>query len=570
MPDEFFVLQMNLLKYFLHFLSQNKFGWVFLMLIAVAGCVIALVIAVIPLMAAQFLIQVVLPDGNQQLLVSFTLMLALFVLVIIAANWLSHYLLHRLLSKFLLQVRTEIFKKLLEQPSSGYISFSAHKISAYFSKYMEKLYCDIAAIGNCMTQDAFIVIGLFAVMIWLSPDVSVLVFTLLLIVFLVKQIFNVDIYQREQLNRKQHEIYGSMASVLHHSRMVYLDQGIKQEIRYIRNMLKQFQNILLKQAYQTKLLKLLSVVFLVSASAGIFYYLLQQLTLNLLPAEDVIAFVVAGLMLVYPLKQLLSVNLPLKNCDAALRAVFAQLGLDTQTVIEDTPTPYIKTVKGKLRFEGVSYKDDDHLKLSCFDLEIALGERVALINSDACVNTLLADLVCGFKQPTTGRILLDNIDISQVDHVVLNNNIAWVAPDKNLLNDTVAANIAYGNLRCSSEIAITTAAHTSQAMEFIRDLPHGLQTKLGYDYSLSDDQRQRILIARALLKRPKIVILDERSGYFDVSHPFLLQALHTLLNNRIVLIISARSVLQQFADQSLDPANLNLSFSTDSNSAVGR
>ncbi len=150
--------------------------------------------------------------------------------------------------------------------------------------------------------------------------------------------------------------------------------------------------------------------------------------------------------------------------------------------------------------------------------------------------------------------LYDDNDIKWINSAELCSNIAWIAPDEDLLSDTVAINIAYGSARCSKEMAITTAAHASRAMEFIRKLPQGLQTKINQPaLLLSDAERQRILIARVLLKDPSLIILDETTAYFDTDDTALMQALQVLLNNRTALILSSRRAMLDLAEYQFDP-----------------
>jgi putative ABC transport system ATP-binding protein/subfamily B ATP-binding cassette protein MsbA len=448
----------------------------------------------------------------------------------------------------------KIFRKLLIF-SPTCVDFSTNKISLHFLENLDKLYHDAVSLGIRLTRDLFVAVGLFSVMVWLSLDISILALTLLVITFFIRQIFYTNIYQYDVLNQKRYEISEVISRTLYHNRIIYLDQGAEQENKHIQSILKKFQHTLLKQVYRTELLKLLIFVFLIGIVTGFFYYYLQQLALNLLSVEDALTLIMAGFMLIYPLKRLFGTNLLVEKCNTELRFIFSLIDRDAEEIIQYTSITQIKYVKGELKFEEVSYKDNqNNIRLPCFNLKIILGKKISLVNPNNDINTLFADLVCGFKQPSTGKILLNNKDIYQIGYAELHSNIAWITPDKDLLSDTVAANIAYGNFRCSTEIAIITAAHASQAMEFIRKLPYGLQTRLNKCNSLlSTDQRQRILIARALLKEPSIVILDESSAYFDTNNIFLMRALCVLMSNRTVFIISSRPVLQQFADQLLDP-----------------
>lgn len=558
MPDKQPMIQIGLLK---RFLTRNGSCWVFLILILIINGLVALSASLIPFMAGQLFVQI-LPGGNQQLLQALPLVQAVLLLTIVIANWSGYYVIYRLLDRLILDVRIEVLKKLLALPPTC-SGFSANTISLYFFESIEKLRRSAIKLTTCLSRDFPVVIGLFAVMIGLNPDVSLLIFIMLVIMLFVRQIFYVGAHQQNILLQRHHKISEMLLRILSHSRVVYLDKSCKQETEHFRNVFKRLQLASLKQLYQIKLLELLAVIFLIGIVTGFFYYFLQQLVLNLLTVEDAVIFFTAVLMLVFPLRQLFRVNFLLQQCGEALHIIFSLLDKDPAGMIaENTDTARSERAQGKLEFEAVSYENRrKNLWLPSFDLEIASGKKIALINRDSYVNKLLADLVCRFEQPLTGRILLDGKDINRIDHAGLCDNIAWISPDEDLLSDSVAANIAYGSSRCSKEIAVTTAAHASQAMEFICKLPHGLQTepeKCGVVFS--DDQRQRILIARALLKNPGIIILDESVACFDTDNVFLMRALHVLLRNRTALILSSRPAMLDLADQTFDPENMNTSF----------
>ncbi|SCX23006.1 putative ABC transport system ATP-binding protein/ATP-binding cassette, subfamily B, MsbA [Nitrosomonas eutropha] len=554
MPDKRLVIQIELLK---RFLTWNGSHWTSFIIIIVVGGLAAISASLIPLIAGQLFTQI-LPGGNRQLLQSLPLILVVLLLIIVIASWSGYYVIHRLLDGLILDIRVEIFKKLLILPPAC-SDLPVNTISLYFFKSIEKLYRNAISLGICLYRDSLIVVGLFSIMIWLNPDISLLILTVLAAVLLIRQIFYANTYQRSMLDQEQHEVSRVISKTLRHSRVIFLDKGYKQEVERIRNVFRQLQLTLLRQIYQTGLLELLASIFLAGIFTGILYYFLQQLVLGQLTAEDAVAFFTAGLMLVFPLKRLSHINLLLQQCNEALHFIFSLLDQNSEMVVENTHVVRVERAKGELRLESVSYKDyQEKSWLPYFNLEIAPGKKTALINHDVRINKLFADLVCGFEQPSTGRILLDDKDISRISYAELCGNIAWITPDEDLLTDTIAANIAYGSLRCSKEIAITTAAHASQAMEFICKLPHGLQTKLKKcNDVLSDDQRQRILIARALLKDPGIIILDESVACFDTDNPFLMRALRVLLSNRTVLILSARPAILDLADQLLDLGNLD-------------
>jgi len=204
----------------------------------------------------------------------------------------------------------------------------------------------------------------------------------------------------------------------------------------------------------------------------------------------------------------------------------------------------IARARGDIRFENVSfyYGAPDRLALDGITLDINPGETVALVGSSGSGKTTLANLVPHFYRPTAGRILLDGTDVETLTLASLRANIALVSQDVVLFNDTVAANIAYGVMRDTSETEIVTAAEAAHAMEFIRQMPQGLQTMVGENgVKLSGGQRQRLAIARALLKNAPVLILDEATSALDSeSERHVQAALDALMQGRTTIVIAHR------------------------------
>jgi len=552
MPDKQPAIQIELLNRFFHLGGNHLIA---LVAILITSGLFALAVASIPLIIGQFFTQI-LPGGNWQLLHFLPLVLATLLIIAIFTSRSIHYVIERSLNRTILDMRAALFRKLLTLPPA-YSNFSVETIPLYFFQTIEKLCHNVCLSIIYLSRDLLTVIGLTATMVWLNPEMSLLTITVMAATFFIEQLFQSNIHQQNTLKQKQHDVSGILSKALQLRRGVHLDKGYAQKVRHIRNSFEQLQNLQLKHAAQTHMLVLLTFTFLTGIFTVFLYAFLQQLSLNLLTPGDAVAFFTAGAMIIFPLKRLSAVSLLLKQCSEALQIIFPLLDRDSGTIEEPFHITRLEQSKGKLRFEGVSYQETHkELQLPSTDLEIAPGQKIALINQDANINRLFADLVCRFVTPSTGRILLDDKDIKQLNTAELRQHIAWIAPDEDLLSDTIAANIAYGSSNCSNEIVITTTAHSSRAMEFIRKLPHGLQTKTNKpDLELSDDQRQRILIARALLKKPCIVVLDETTACFNTENTALLQALQELLDNRTILILSSRPAMLALSDKRFDPAN---------------
>lgn len=219
----------------------------------------------------------------------------------------------------------------------------------------------------------------------------------------------------------------------------------------------------------------------------------------------------------------------------------------------DTGTEELVRTKGDIRFEDVKlvYERNNHVALRGVDLACAPGTVTALVGRSGSGKSSLVSLLPRFYEPTDGRILIDGRDYRQYKLPSLRKQIAWVGQHVVLFDDTVAANIAYGEMAGASEAEITAAAQAANAMEFIERLPEGLNTRIGQGgNSLSGGQRQRIAIARAILKNAPILVLDEATSALDTESERLIQdALARLMRDRTTLVIAHRLSTIEHADQ---------------------
>lgn len=185
--------------------------------------------------------------------------------------------------------------------------------------------------------------------------------------------------------------------------------------------------------------------------------------------------------------------------------------------------------------------DPDVPVLKGITLTINKGEMTALVGSSGAGKTTLADLIPRFYEPIQGNIFVDSIDIKEFDVASLRRKIAVVSQDTFIFNASVRNNIAYGVMNLD-ELAIREAAQMANALEFIEEMPEGLETLLGdRGVRLSGGQRQRIAIARALLRNPDILILDEATSALDsVTEKLIQDSLEKLSQGRTVIAIAHR------------------------------
>lgn len=196
-----------------------------------------------------------------------------------------------------------------------------------------------------------------------------------------------------------------------------------------------------------------------------------------------------------------------------------------------------------MRFENVTHQYDGAEKPSVkdFSLDVKAGETVALVGASGAGKTTLINLIPRFWVPSSGEIYLDGIAQSSVTLKSLREQISLVSQDVILFDDTIAANIAYGNEGATRE-QIEEAARAAYLMPFVETLPKGLDTQVGEAGSkLSGGQKQRISIARALLKNAPILLLDEATSALDTeSEKYIQKSLDELMKGRTTFVVAHR------------------------------
>ena len=253
-------------------------------------------------------------------------------------------------------------------------------------------------------------------------------------------------------------------------------------------------------------------------------------------------FISALLIAVGPARALGTLNSVLQEGTAAATRVFA--GIDSKAmVIESESAKSLIKPKGNLVFKNVSYSYSDK-KLSALNdinLEILPGEHIAIVGPSGSGKSTLVNLIFRFFDPETGKIIFDDQDIRFLKLSSLRENIAIVSQETSLLYGSVHENIAYGD-NTATKNQILKAAIEADADQFIQKLPKGYDTLVGENgENLSGGEKQRISIARAVLKNPAVLILDEPTSALDAStEERIKNALHKVSASRTTITIAHR------------------------------
>jgi ATP-binding cassette subfamily B protein len=212
----------------------------------------------------------------------------------------------------------------------------------------------------------------------------------------------------------------------------------------------------------------------------------------------------------------------------------------------------VDQVRGEIEFEAVrfQYEDTNVDAVHDFSLRVSAGENIALVGHSGAGKSTVLNLVIGFVRPTSGRILLDGRDMSTIDLRTYRRFLSVVPQDSILFEGTVRENITYG-MRDIRDAAVESALRDANALDFVQDLPDGMETHIGErGAKLSGGQKQRLAIARALIRNPRVLILDEATSALDVESEALIQeALARLMRGRTTLVVAHRLSTIRNADR---------------------
>ena len=282
--------------------------------------------------------------------------------------------------------------------------------------------------------------------------------------------------------------------------------------------------------------------------AIIIYYGGTQYIEGSITMGTIVAFVSYVGNLIEPVRRLGLIIPSIAIAGAASERIFDVL--DTNSQVQDEPgAKPIKQIKGRVRFENVSFHYGRNQILKDISFDVQPGQKVALLGLTGSGKSSIINLIPRFYDPSSGSILVDEMDIRKMTLKSLRCQIGIVLQETTLFASTIRENIAFGNEKATDDEVIA-AARAAQAHEFIMQTRQGYQTRVGErGVTLSGGQKQRIAIARALLMNPRILILDDATASVDTTTEQLIQqALARLIKGRTTFVIAHRLSTVRNAD----------------------
>lgn len=270
---------------------------------------------------------------------------------------------------------------------------------------------------------------------------------------------------------------------------------------------------------------------------------------DFLDPGDFLAYIVIFSQVIQPLKSLSSAGYNIRKGAASIERIEQLIKEDI--AIKEKPNPInLSTFTGSIEFKNVGFSYEDKVVLNGINLSIQKGKSIALVGSSGAGKSTLADLLPRFHDVSSGALLIDNKDIREYSLESIRLNMGIVTQEPILFNDTIARNIGLG-MENPTEEMIINAAKIANAHNFIMLKEEGYETNIGErGNKLSGGEKQRITIARAVLKNPPILILDEATSSLDTESERLVQdAINNLMQDRTSIVIAHRLSTIRHADE---------------------
>ena len=291
------------------------------------------------------------------------------------------------------------------------------------------------------------------------------------------------------------------------------------------------------------------VPLLIYVAAGLVMYRLGN---NRLSVGDVTVIVALVTRLHHPVDQLLNVQVDVLRSMALFTRIFDYF--DLKPKVESPEEGYApETAEGTIAFEGVSFSyPEEKPLLRDVSFRVEAGRTVAIVGSSGSGKSTLVNLLPRLYDVQSGRVTLDGVDLREWDLTALRRQVASVTQETYLFNDTIRANLLYAKPD-ATQAELEAACRDANIHQFIESLPQGYDTEVGNrGFKLSGGEKQRLSIARAILKSPKVLILDEATSSLDsISESMIQKAIEPLLSGRTSVVIAHRLTTILAADEIL-------------------
>lgn len=439
------------------------------------------------------------------------------------------------------EIRKSVFERIEKFSLTNIKKYETGELISRLTSDVQKL-SEVFSWGVIDACHSIIVLLIsISIMLYLSYTLTLMLFLILPAIYIVTVIFQKNIlkFQRKvrDYNSKIIRSYTESLSYIKTIKALGIEDKKKKEFKAYNEKYRKYNllSILISAIFVP------TVMFVASIGVGFaFNFSSISVMRNVMTYGAFLSFLTYSFQIFEPFKMLAQIFTDLKSAQASAERVF-QILYEEDEILEEEESDL--DFEGNIKFENVSfhYFDDDKLILKDFNFEIKNGESVAFIGSTGSGKSTIVNLICKFYNPTSGDIYLDGINYRNIDKTCLYNNLGYVLQQPQLFSISIKENIKFGNENATDE-EILKVCNLLGIDEFISKLPNGIDTVIGETgYNISGGQKQLISFARALIKNPKLLILDEATSSIDTETEKIIQnKMKDILKGKTSIIVAHR------------------------------
>jgi len=480
-------------------------------------------------------------EKNQKLMV----IIPFIILISFAVKGTSLYLARTLL----IQVGGEVQKVLQLQIMQSILRSNVDKMNKkHTGKFLSHISYDTGMVNKLVTdtillfsKDSLTLIGLIGVMFYQNWKLALFA----LIMIPLASVFAKSLGKRiGKVTTESQEVAGFLSSffieIIKNHKVIKIFQTEEYENKRLIKIIDTFKDKVVK--IQTVLTRATPIMETLTGLmiGGLIYYSGSLIINGELELNNFFSFLAAMMLAYQPVRTLATLNMGINQGLSAAKRLLPIIDEDNSDKNSDK---HLKIDEGNINFEDVSFKYSESLKnvLNNISLKFKSGQMTALVGHSGAGKSTILNFIPRFYEPLSGKIYVDNQPIDEHSISSLRENISLVSQDISLFDDTIKNNIRYSRLTASDE-EIIEAAKLSNCDDFVTSMPKGYDTVIGENgVRLSGGEKQRLSIARAILKKSKIILLDEATSSLDAETEDKIQkAINYLTKNKTTIVIAHR------------------------------
>lgn len=524
----------------------------------ILAALVALTVAAGTVLAVGWGIRLLVDDGftagNTELLNDALLVLLVFIIFLAGATYARFFLVSWIGERVVADIRKAVFDHVLTLSPGFYETTRVAEVMSRLTTDTTLLQTVVGTSASMALRNLLLFLGGSVLLVITSPRLSGLAVLVVPLVLVPIIVFG------RRVRRLSRESQDRVADV-----GAYVDESIAQ-IRTVQAFVHEPVDRLrfadrVEEAFAVSVRRISArafltavVIMLVFGAVGIIlWYGGHDVITGALSAGELTAFIFYAVVVAGSMGAISEVIGDLQRAAGATERLFELLEMTSDITVPANPTPLPSPVEGRVGLHNVSFSypsRPDRPALDNFTLDVAPGERLALVGPSGAGKTTVFQLLLRYYDPQNGTLTLDNINLRDLDPAVLRGQIGVVPQEPVIFSADAWENIRYGRPDASDD-EVRAAAEAAAATEFLDRLPEGFATFLGEKgVRLSGGQRQRIAIARAVLRDPKVLLLDEATSALDAESEQLVQgALDGLMKDRTTIVIAHRLATVVAADR---------------------